>query len=244
MDRSPARQGRTSLKALAFPLFLLAVLALGFLFRGRFEGLLSDREGLRAWLSTQGFKGWLFFIGLQILQVVIFIIPGEITQAAGGFAFGFWHGSALSLVGIALGSMCNYFVGIWLGRPFVRAVLGEQGLVRAELMVRTRKSEAAYFTLFLVPGLPKDALCYFAGMAKAPPALFLAVSMMARIPGIAGSSLMGSAAFEGRYGLATWILALSALALVLGLAWRKPIEAMSVRVAAKNEKRQVDIHED
>jgi uncharacterized membrane protein YdjX (TVP38/TMEM64 family) len=244
MDCSPALQGRKSLKAVAFPLFLFSVLAIGFLFRGRLEGLLSDREGFRAWLSAQGFEGWLVFIGLQILQVVIFIIPGEITQAAGGFAFGFWQGSALSVVGIALGSMCNYFVGIWLGRPFVRAVLGEGGLARAELMVRTRKSEAAYFLLFVVPGLPKDALCYFAGMAKAPPVLFLGVSMLARIPGIAGSSLMGSAAYEGRYAISLWILALSALVLVLSLAWRKPIEAISARVVEKNEKRQVNVHED
>lgn len=232
------------MKALAFPLFLLAVLTAGFLFRGTIEELFSDRESLRAWLSGQGFRGGLAFIGLQILQVVIFIIPGEITQAAGGFAFGFWMGSALSLLGIALGSMCNYFVGMWLGRPFVRAMLGESGLARAELVVRKRKSETAYFLLFLIPGLPKDALCYFAGMAKAPPALFLVMSMLARMPGIAGSSLMGSAAYEGRYALASWILAVSAMALVLGLIWKGPLEALSSRTLEKKAKRQVNVDED
>lgn len=232
------------MKALAFPLFLLAVLAAGFLFRGSIEELLSDRESLRAWFSAQGIRGWLAFVGMQIVQVVIFIIPGEITQAAGGFAFGFWLGSGLSLLGIALGSMCNYFVGIWLGRPFVRAMLGERGLAKAELVVRNRKSETAYFLLFLIPGLPKDALCYFAGMAKAPPALFLIVSMLARMPGIAGSSLMGSAAYEGRYALATWILAVSAMVLVLGLIWKGPIEVLSGRALENREKRQVKVDED
>lgn len=221
------------LKAVAFPLLLAAIAVAGFVYRTEIAGFFRNRDSVREWIRGLGVLGPVAFIGLQVLQVVIFVIPGELTQATGGFIFGFWAGTALSLAGIALGSLLNYEVGRLLGRSFVLAVLSPERLERAESILANRKAEAGYFLLFLVPGIPKDVLCYLAGMAKAPPGVFLAASMLARLPGIAGSSLVGTATYSGRIGLAFGILAVAALGLVAGIVWRKPLEARIARLFAK-----------
>ncbi len=223
---------RAALKAASFPLLVAAVLGIGIWQREAMLSFFGNREALRAWVDARGAAAPLAFLGIQVLQVVIFIIPGEITQAAGGFLFGFLEGSALSLAGILLGSAFNYAVGRTLGRPFVRAVLGERGIGRAEASLRNRKATLGYFLLFLIPGIPKDVLCYFAGMAKAPLGVFIAASMAARLPGIAGSSLIGQAAFSGNSRLAVLLFAAASLLFILGLIWRKPLEAFITRKAA------------
>ena len=151
-------------KPFIFPLLLIGICAAGFIFRAPIVDLLGNREKLKAWVSSGGTWAPAVFFGLQVLQVVVFILPGEIVQVAGGFIFGFWGGAAISAAGIAAGSMVNYFVGRTLGRSFVGALVGESKLSRLETMVADPKAVASYFILFLIPGLPKDILCYLAGL--------------------------------------------------------------------------------
>ncbi len=224
--RSPDSFG---LKAAAFPLIVLLVIVAGLVFRNDIVAIYRNREAARAWIEGLGFWGPFVFICLQVLQVVIFVIPGELTQASGGFIFGFWGGTALSLAGIALGSIINYGIGRFSGRPFLRRILGEERLMRAEKALGDRKAEAGLFLLFLVPGIPKDILCYAAGMARTPLALFMAASMTARLPGIAGSSLIGMTAYAGRIGISVWLLSGAVVLLVAGILWRKPLEVWLAR---------------
>jgi len=211
-------------EAWAFPLFIAVVAMTGIAFRTEIAEIYRNREAARGWIESLGPWGPLVFIGLQALQVVVFIIPGELTQALGGFIFGFWGGTVLSLTGIATGSLVNYGIGRFSGRPFLRGILGNERILRAEKALGDRRAKAGYFLLFLVPGIPKDILCYAAGMARSPLALFMAASMAARLPGIAGSSLIGIAAYSGRIALSLWLFALSAFLLVAGIIWRKPLE--------------------
>ena len=44
------------------------------------------------------------YIGAQILQIVICIIPGQWLQMGAGLAWGFWLGCLYSIVGAAIGS--------------------------------------------------------------------------------------------------------------------------------------------
>lgn len=213
------------LKAFIFPVFIALILAAGFIFRSDIADLFKNREALRTWIRGSAAVGPFAFVGLQIAQVVVFVIPGEIAQAAGGFIFGFWNGTALSLLGIAIGSLLNYSIGRLFGRPFMLAVLSEERLRHTEALLADRKTEAAYLVLFLVPGIPKDMLCYIAGITKAPAFAFLAASMIARLPGIAGSTLIGTAAYSGQYRLLLWLLGGASLAFIAGMVWRKQLEA-------------------
>jgi uncharacterized membrane protein YdjX (TVP38/TMEM64 family) len=220
---------RRRLALWALPLFFVGIAALLVAFGDRLLPLFKDRQLLREWLAAQGRAGPAVFLLLQILQVVIFILPGEIVQVAGGFAFGFWQGLGLTLAGIAAGSALNYAVGRWLGRPFVQALFPAERLTAMERIVTEKKAAFGYFLLFVIPGLPKDILCYIAGTTRFPILGFLGISMLGRLPGIAGSSFIGSSAFDGRVGLSLAVFAAATLLFVIGLLFRARITGWLTR---------------
>ncbi|MDP3177607.1 MAG: hypothetical protein Q8M76_06865, partial [Spirochaetaceae bacterium] len=95
---------------LAFPLFLGLILGSVFVFRDQFISIFRDREAIRTWVEGKGPWGPLLFMGLQVLQVVVFVVPGEIVQVAGGYVFGMWLGAFYSIVGLCAGSALNFLV--------------------------------------------------------------------------------------------------------------------------------------
>jgi uncharacterized membrane protein YdjX (TVP38/TMEM64 family) len=51
------------------------------------------------------------------------VIPGEVTQLAGGFIFSFWDGLALTSMRIALSSAIDFWLSRVLGSRFLMAFL-------------------------------------------------------------------------------------------------------------------------
>lgn len=224
---------RKALRILAFPLFIGAVFAAIFLFREELFALFRDREAIRAWIRGRGAAGWLAFLGLQFLQVAIFVIPGEVVQVAGGYAFGLWGGAGLSSLGILAGSLFNFGIGRLLGRPFVESVFPKERVESLERIASSGRGAAGFFLLFAIPGIPKDALCYVAGMSRLGPWAFVAVSFVGRLPGILGSSFMGHATFAGDWIAAAAVLGLASILFALGLWRRAAIEAALARWLAR-----------
>jgi uncharacterized membrane protein YdjX (TVP38/TMEM64 family) len=218
------RKRPSRLALVAFPLFIVLVLAVVVVFRHELFGLFRDRAALRAWIEARGGWGAIAFIGLQIVQVVIFVIPGEIVQVAGGYIFGFWPGAILSLVGITIGSIVNFVAGRFLGRPFVESIFPKEKIEAVERATGSGKAAAGFFLLFVIPGIPKDVLCYVAGMTALGFPSFLGVSMLGRLPGILGSSFIGSAAFDRNYRTALIVMIAASVLFLAGLLFKERIE--------------------
>jgi uncharacterized membrane protein YdjX (TVP38/TMEM64 family) len=219
----------------AFPLFICLIVALVIVFRDELWALFKDRDAIRAWIGERGVLGPLAYIGMQVLQVVIFVIPGELVQIAGGYAFGFALGSLYTLVGIALGSLVNFYAGRLLGRPFVESLFARERIEEIERVTGSGKGAAGFFLLFVIPGIPKDVLCYVAGVSKLGFPAFLAVSMAGRLPGILGSAFMGSAAYSGAYRGAIVVLAIAAALFALGLIFKERIQDFVARLVRRGK---------
>ncbi len=176
--------------------FLLLLLAAGCVAVWRFGllGRLSDREQLIALLRSDPVRGPLVCIGIQFLQVVIFLIPGEITQFAAGYVFGAWKGFACSITGIMLGSAFNFVFGRVVGRPALERILGAKTMARVDGALGSAKGKSALFVLFLLPGLPKDAMSYGAGLSGMGLREFVVVSGLGRTPALVASILLGAQA--------------------------------------------------
>ncbi|MGO8693003.1 MAG: TVP38/TMEM64 family protein [Rectinemataceae bacterium] len=219
----------------AFPLFIVLVLVLLVVFRDALFGLFRDRAAIRSWIEARGSWGPMAFVGLQVLQVVIFVIPGEIVQVAGGYIFGFWPGSILSLVGITIGSMVNFAAGRLLGRPFVESIFPKEKIEAVERATGSGKAAAGFFLLFVIPGIPKDVLCYVAGVTGLGFPSFLAVSILGRFPGILGSSFMGSAAYDRDFRMALVVLVLACVLFFGGLVFKERIERFLARLFRRRD---------
>ncbi len=172
--------------------------------RGWLGGLV-DHDQLIAWMRDSGASGPLICIGIQFMQVVIFAIPGEITQIAAGYVFGAWWGFLYSIVGILLGAAFDFGFARVVGRPAVQKILGAKRLAEVDRLLQSRKGRAAVFVLFLIPGTPKDAMSYGGGLTAMRLHVFLALSVPARMPALLLSTLFGSEAYDGDYTAMVWI---------------------------------------
>lgn len=169
-------------------------------------------EQLRSQLEGYGFLGVLIFIGLQMLQVVVVAIPGEFVQLAGGYIYGVWLGTLYSLIGIVAGSVFVFYVSRFLGYTLVRAFVSEKSLEKFDFMINGSKSEIIMLILFLIPGFPKDALTYIAGLTPIKPLRFFVIITLGRLPALLASSYIGYSTQKGNY-LIVIILSAAALAL-------------------------------
>jgi uncharacterized membrane protein YdjX (TVP38/TMEM64 family) len=224
---------RSPFAILAFPLLICAIVALFLVFRREILDFLKDRDALRAWILGLGAWGPAAFVGLQVLQVVVFVIPGEVVQIVGGYVYGFWLGSAFSILGILLGSVVNFYAGRLLGRPFVESLFDKEKIEGIERVTGSGKGAAGFFLFFLIPGIPKDVLCYVAGISTLGLPAFLGVSMGGRLPGILGSAFMGGAAFAGQWGAAFIVLGAAAVLFALGVIFKNRITALLARILHK-----------
>jgi uncharacterized membrane protein YdjX (TVP38/TMEM64 family) len=185
--------------------------------------VMKSPEAMQGFVAKYGSRSALAYVLIQATQVVVFVIPGEIVQVAGGYIFGTWVGALLSVAGILLGTAIAFFAARLLGYAVVKALVSPKKLERFEFLISDPKSEIAMFTLFLVPGIPKDSLVYISGLTPIKPVRFFLISMIARFPGLWGAAYIGANLQERDY-LPVWILSGVSLVLFLvGLRFRDQI---------------------
>lgn len=175
----------------------------------------ANPEQLRDALKAYGWKSIPVFILLQVAQVVIAAIPGEVVQIAGGYVFGVIPGTLYSLCGIVLGSVIVFFISRLLGYNLVKIFVSKKNLEKFDFIMNSDKSEIAMFLLFLIPALPKDILTYIAGLTPIKPLKFFIIITIARFPALLASSIIGSNIQEKNY---TVVIIISIIAIVLFVA--------------------------
>jgi len=218
-----------------FPLLVAALIVPVIVWHAELWKLFGSVRRIRDWVEGWGAAAPLVFAGIQAIQVIVFAIPGEVVQIAGGYLFGGWLGSLLSLGGILVGSTAAFFISRSLGRPFVAAVVPPAQLERVEGLLQSRSSRVVFFLLFLIPGVPKDILCYIAGLTPMSFFFFLGVSTVGRLPGIIGSSMIGGAARSSRW-VALGVLSVAAIVLfAAGVLLRPRVQAFLERVANRGK---------
>jgi uncharacterized membrane protein YdjX (TVP38/TMEM64 family) len=160
--------------------------------------LYSDKHFLKETLHAWGILAPLIFIVLQALQVIIAPIPGDITGLLGGFLFGEWLGLFYSTIGLTLGSVAAFGVGRWLGAHYVRTLVSQQTWDKMGFIVEA-EGTILCFIIYLIPGLPKDMICYLFGMSPMPFWVFTLVSTLGRFPGTWVLSAQGAHTASGDY---------------------------------------------
>lgn len=152
------------------------------------------RETLQAW-------GWLapvIFIIVQALQVILSPVPGEATGILGGYLFGLGLGFLYSTAGLTVGTMAAFWIGRWLGAPFVRRYVADHVWERLGFIVEA-EGAILVFLIYLFPGFPKDIVSYLFGISPMPVWVFALVSTLGRMPGTWILSAQGAKTAAGQY---------------------------------------------
>lgn len=182
---------------------------------------MSSLENVNAFFSQYKTQSIFVYIGAQIAQIVICVIPGQWLQVAAGYMYGFWMGFLFSLIGAALGSVITYYLAKLLGRDAMHMIFGEAKINEFIHKLNSKKAIIVVFLIFLIPGVPKDLCNYAAGISEMKLKPFLIVSLVGRSPGMMGSLLIGRQIQAGDYTGAIIIAVIAVILCVLGVIMRK-----------------------
>ncbi|SRR5690606_22161423 len=182
--------------------------ALDLLQSGDVEQAQGELERL---LDAAPFPPELAFVGLQVAQVVVAPIPGQLVGLVAGYLFGFWLGLALTMAGLALGTLLAIGLGRLLGEKVVRRFLPKKHLEKFDALVGGG-GLWNFFLVFLLPAFPDDAACFLAGLTRLPIPGLVGVAVLGRLPGMAVLTFVGASA--GRGGTVAYVV----LGVALGLS--------------------------
>ena len=182
----------------------------------------SSRHEVKAFLNSFGPYAPLPFIVLQALQVVFAPIPGEATGFLGGYVFGTWLGFLYSSIGLTIGSAAAFGLGRWLGSHEVRRLVSDAVYHKVDFVARTG-AELVALVFFLIPGFPKDYLCFLLGVSPMPFGIFFVITAFGRMPGTWLLSIQGAKVRSAHYLEFVIFLVLAAGAAVLAYIYREKI---------------------
>jgi uncharacterized membrane protein YdjX (TVP38/TMEM64 family) len=169
-------------------------------YRFFFEG-----KKLKVFLASFGPYSAVAFTVLQVVQVVVAPIPGEVTGFVGGLIFGKLYGTALSMVGLTAGALLAFCFARWLGSGFVRKIVKQEYFDRFDSFMSTHKALNITFILFLIPGFPKDSLCYLLGLTRIRYIDFILMNVFGRLPGTFLLCMQGDAIRHGKFA-SFWVI--------------------------------------
>lgn len=185
--------------------------------------LFTDKDRLLNLIEEHRTYALFIFIGLQVIQVLVAILPGEVTGFVGGIVFGPLWGIIFSTVGLALGSWLAFNLAHLVGRPLIDILVRQETIKRFDYVMK-HKGLFLAFLLFLIPGFPKDILCYLLGLGHMRQVEFLAVSIAGRLLGTTLLTIGGAFFRDERYGALFTVVGISIGVILLVLIYRERIE--------------------
>jgi len=214
---------------LGYGLLSLGLCVLFYYYREAYQGVreavrfFSSKTRVSAYVGSFGPYAPLSFIGLQILQVLLAPVPGELTGFIGGYLFGTGKGFIYSTIGLTAGSWLAFLISRRFGMPFVRRFVGREIMQKFDYLM---EHQGAFFSFifFLLPGLPKDYFCYLLGLSPMHVLTFLIISTVGRIPGTLLLTMQGQAVRSENYRGFFVVLGLGLFLIVLMLIYRDRVE--------------------
>jgi len=158
----------------------------------------------------------LVFILLQIVQVIAAPIPGELSGFIGGYIYGPIWGTIYSTIGLTVGSWLAFMLARFFGEPLLEKVVKKEVFEKFDHFME-HKGLPVFFLLFLIPGFPKDYLCYIMGVSRIPALTFIIISTIGRFFGTMMISITGNIAQHEQYLLLSLVAAAGIAVFVL--AW-------------------------
>ena len=183
---------------------------------------LHDRHQLKVIIRSFGPYSPLAYILLQITQVVVAPIPGGAIEFLGGYLFGVKAGFFYSMIGLILGSWMAFSLARIFEKLAVEKFVSPQTIKRFDYLIG-HEGLILSFLLFLIPGFPKDALCYLLGLTPMHTGIFLIISTIGRVPGTLMATLQGAKAFEHQYKTFLVLLGISAMVILAFYIYRDEI---------------------
>ena len=177
---------------------------------------ITEPERFRMWVEQHGILGRLIYMVIVFLQVVVAIIPGEPLEIAGGYAFGAIEGTLLYLGAALLGSVAVFLLVRRFGIRLLEVFFSKDKIESLKILKTNRRRSMLFFFIFMIPGTPKDLLCYYAGLTDMSFGTFLFINIIGRLPALVSSTVGGDALGMQSYTAAIVVFVITLLMSLMG----------------------------
>lgn len=203
--------------------FVAVIIFLTIKYAPHITELARKPDEFRDMILSYGYFGVIVFIFIQVFQIIIAAIPGELIQIAGGFVYGAWLGTLYLIIGVIVGTLVAFYTARLLGYSIIKKVVAEEKLARFKNMMESKKTDLVISVLFLLPGLPKDFLVYVGGLTPVKPMKFIVITTIARFPALFFSAYIGENIQEQDYVQALVISIIAVVLFLLGVINRERV---------------------
>jgi uncharacterized membrane protein YdjX (TVP38/TMEM64 family) len=190
----------------------------------------SDIDDVKTFFLQYKTTGIFIYIGLQMLQIIISMIPGQALQFAAGLLYGFWAGFLLSLIGAVAGTLVTYYLARFLGRDAMHVLFGKRHIEDYLQKINSKRGYMLVFLIYLIPGVPKDLCSYAAGLSNMKLKAFLILSTVGRSPGMMGSLLIGKEIGQGNYVTVIIIASVAVILFIVGIFYHSKLSNVLDRI--------------
>lgn len=183
------------------------------------------------YIKSLSWTGWIAVLLIQILQIFIAFIPGEIVELLSGVLYGALGGLFLCLLGLIIGTILIYYTVKLFANKYI--IKYREKLKTYSFLNDPKKINTYFFVLFLIPGIPKDIFLYLAPFLPIKFLSFLIISSIARIPTILSSTIVGKSLLDGNYITSIIIFSIFAVLGIIGILFYDKIISLFTK---KNKK--------
>ncbi len=218
-------KNQKNLKLVKILLLLLTIIILIFLtFKlfPLFKSLASEngRIEFKKQIDSYGSQGVFVIIGLQLLQILVPILPGEPIEFIAGMCYGSFWGMIILFIGSFLSSFIIFYCVRKFGLDFITTFCNDDKIEKiknSKAFNDPKKIEIILLFLFLIPGTPKDLFVYLAGLLPIKPLRFFLIATFARFPSIITSTIAGANATSGNFHITIAIYAITIIVSLIGI---------------------------
>ncbi len=163
---------------------MLLLIAISIIFKDQLKLIYANPEAVKAFLTSFGYFAPLILILIQMLQVIIFVIPGPVFTISGGYVFGPLLGSVYSLIGTLLGSILVFILARKYGRPWVENLVNQKDLHHFDAYFKKKGKLALLITRTIPVLFPNDVVSFAAGLTPLTLRSYFFISLIGFIPNL------------------------------------------------------------
>lgn len=144
----------------------LSIVVTVFVFYSIYLSIYDNKNDVIKFITSFGILSPLFFIILQIFQVIFPIIPGGMYAFSSVLLFGPFYGFIYNYIGICIGSLLAFYLAKKYGLKIVRKFVSETTIYKYLPYINNNKFNIFFIISILLPVFPDDVICFIAGLSQ------------------------------------------------------------------------------
>jgi len=168
------------------------------------EGQIAFKEKI----DSMGLGGLFLLFGLQIVQILLVILPGEPFEVLAGMCYGAWGGALFITISVFITTTIIFFTVRKLGQKYLYNFFQREKvdkIMKSKLFKNPRNINIVLFILFFLPATPKDLFVFIGGLLPIKPLRFILISTLVRFPSVITSTMVGANISRGNWEISLMI---------------------------------------